>query len=71
MNFDQKDQKLTLDERLDAAEVSRFWALLGKIPQGCTVDASRLQVSDGAGLAFLWSLQSERKAQITGLRPEI
>ncbi len=71
MNFDQKDQKLTLDERLDAAEVSRFWALLGKIPGGCKVDASRLQVSDGAGLAFLWSLQSERKAEITGLRPEI
>lgn len=71
MNFDQKGQKLTLDERLDAAEVSLFWSLLGQVEAGCDVDASKLREADGAGLAFLWSLHSERKAVIAGLRPGI
>jgi ABC-type transporter Mla MlaB component len=71
MNFDAKDGELILGEPLDAAEVARSWELLGQIPASCRVDASKVATSDGAGLAFLWSLSRLRNAEITGLRPEI
>lgn len=71
MNFDTKSQSLILGERLDAPEVSRSWKLLGQISQKCRVDASKLSVADGAGLALLWSLSRQRGAEVTGLRPEI
>lgn len=71
MNFDPKSQSLILGERLDASEVSRSWNLLGHVSKKCRVDASKLSVADGAGLAFLWSLSRQRDAEVTGLRPEI
>lgn len=71
MNFDPKSQSLILGERLDAPEVSLSWKLLGQVSKSCRVDASKLSVADGAGLAFLWSLSRQRGAEITGLRPEI
>ncbi|MFA7235088.1 MAG: ABC transporter permease [Terrimicrobiaceae bacterium] len=71
MTFDPQSERLILGERLDAVEVSRSWKLLGQVPQSCQVDASKVETSDGAGLAFLWSLGRQRKADITGLRPEI
>lgn len=71
MNFDPKTGSLVLGERVDTAEVSRFWNLLGQVPEGCKVDASRVSVTDGAGLAFLWCLRRQKGAQITGLRPEV
>ena len=71
MTFDPKSEKLILGERLDAAEVSRSWNLLGRVPKACQVDASKVDAADGAGLAFLWSLRCRRNARITGLRPEI
>ena len=71
MTFDPKSKKLVLGERLDAEEVSRSWKLLGQVPAGCRVDASKAESCDGAGLAFLWSLSRQKAAVITGLRPEI
>lgn len=71
MNFDQKSRNLVLGEHLDAVEVSHFWKLLGQVDGTCRVDASHLEMSDGAGLAFLWSLRRLKNAEITGLRPEI
>ena len=71
MIVDAKNGGLILGERLDAAEVSRSWKLLGQISKTCSVDASKVEAADGAGLAFLWSLNHQRKAEITGLRPEI
>ena len=71
MNFDPKSQSLILGERLDAPEVSRSWKILGQVSKNCRVDASKLGVADGAGLAFLWSLRRQRGAEITGLRPEM
>lgn len=71
MNFDPKSGTLILGERLAAAEVSRSWKLLGRVSEGCQVDASKLIVTDGAGLAFLWIVSRKRKARITGLSPEV
>lgn len=71
MNFDPKSQSLILGERLDAPEVSLSWKVLGQVSKNSRVDASKLRVADGAGLAFLWSLSRQRGAEITGLRPEI
>ena len=71
MTFDPKSDRLVLGGRLDAAEVSRSWKLLGQVSKECQVDASKVDVTDGAGLAFLWSLGHRRNARITGLRPEI
>lgn len=71
MRFDPTAGILSLGERLDAAEVARFWTLLDDVPEGCRVDAVELKVADGAGLSFLWSLKRKRGAEVTGLRPEI
>lgn len=71
MDFDSKSKRLTLGARLDAAEVSRSWNLLAEMPESGQVDASKVEGADGAGLAFLWSLIRRKKAQISGLRPEI
>lgn len=71
MNFDAKSGSLVLGDRLDAAEVSRCWAILGQVSGKCRVDASKLETSDGAGLAFLWSLSRQKQAELTGLRPGI
>lgn len=71
MNFEEKNRKLTLGQHLDASEVSHFWKLLGEVDGNCCVDASGLEIADGAGLAFLWSLRFQNKLEITGLRPEI
>ncbi|MFA7343178.1 MAG: MlaE family lipid ABC transporter permease subunit [Terrimicrobiaceae bacterium] len=71
MNFDPESRDLVLGGRLDAAEVSRSWKVLGQVPGGCKVDALKLESCDGAGLAFLWALSRTKKAVITGLRPEI
>jgi len=71
MTFDPQSGKLILGARLDAAEVSRSWKLLGQVSESCQVDASKVDGADGAGLAFLWSLGHLRNARITGLRPEI
>lgn len=71
MTFDSKSDKLILGENLNAEEVSHFWKLLGQVSKDCQVDASKVGLADGAGLAFLWSLSHRRNARITGLRPEI
>ena len=71
MTSDSKNEDLTLAVRLDAEEVSKSWRNLKSIPVSCRVDASKLESADGAGLAFLWTLQQEKKASLAGLRPEI
>lgn len=71
MNFDPNGRKLILGARLDAEEVAQFWNLIDQAAGECRVDASKLEMTDGAGLAFLWSLHRLKKAEITGLRPGI
>ncbi|MBE2203189.1 MAG: ABC transporter permease [Chthoniobacterales bacterium] len=71
MDFDLKSKRLALGERLCAEDVSQSWKLLEELPSGCRVDASRVKLADGAGLAFLWSLNRRHGAQIEGLRTEV
>jgi len=58
---------LVLPPRLDAEQVAASWGLLAAKGRRWRVDASRLVSSDGAGLAFLWSLQKKNGADISGL----
>lgn len=60
-----------LHGRLDAASTAPAWNGLSKVGEGWKVDAHGLDGVDGAGLAFLWSLEFERKAQIDGLGEDV
>lgn len=71
MDYNQKTGFLKLGSKLDAAEVSVAWALVGGDKRIREVDASGLQTCDGSGLALLWFVQKSGGATVTGLRPEI
>jgi len=58
-----------LSGSLLADDVARAWDALAAKTGDWRVDASELEHCDGAGLAFLWLLQREKKAKIQGLNP--
>lgn len=60
-----------LGGRLDAGSVAGCWKILVEPGTNWRVDASAITSCDGAGVAFLWSLQKEKLADITGLNPEV
>lgn len=73
LHFEQQNGhgELALGGRLDANGVANCWNLLEHPGDHWKVDASKVVFCDGAGLAFLWSLQKKKKAEIEGLKPEI
>lgn len=73
LRLSQKDgpTELALGGRLDAESVAGCWKILREPGANWLVDATSVTSCDGAGIAFLWSLQKEKKADITGLKPEI
>lgn len=71
MDYDPKTRCLKLSGRLDATRVAGSWGILVGDQEVRSVEASELSGCDGAGLAFLWSLRTEKQAQLNGLSPEI
>ncbi|MDX2080790.1 MAG: MlaE family lipid ABC transporter permease subunit [Terrimicrobiaceae bacterium] len=57
--------------RLDARAIAPAWTWVDRADEKWTVDAKGVDGVDGAGLAFLWSLENDRHARVEGLGEEI